>query len=150
MWRHTWSSCAWCSVPTWLRDVTACLAICISSRAFDTGFLLHWANRVFSTSLNCNKLSLGCTFSCKVGRYVANRSLGIVFSWLLHDGNTTNVLRIWPIDIIHDTHHLCTSFRIDGIKVMSRGILGGKEKIKFANARNRGRVCLFCQNETTI
>ena len=33
---------------------------------------------------------------------------------------------------------------------MSRGILGGKQKIKFAHARNRGRLCLFPQNETTI
>ena len=32
-------------------------------------------------------------------------------------------------------------FRIDGIKAMSRGISGGKQKIKFANARNRGRLC---------
>ena len=45
------------------------------------------------------------------------------------------------IDPIHDTRHLCTRFRIDGIKAMSRGISGGKQKIKFANARNRGRLC---------
>ena len=38
------------------------------------------------------------------------------------------------IDLIHDTRHLCTRFRIDGIKAMSRGILEGKLKIKFANA----------------
>ena len=47
------------------------------------------------------------------------------------------------IDLIHDPLHLCTRFRIDGIKAMSRGISGGKQKIKFANARNRGRLCLF-------
>ena len=47
------------------------------------------------------------------------------------------------IDIIHDARHLCTRFRIDGIKAMSRGISGGKQKVKFANARNRVRLCLF-------
>ena len=47
------------------------------------------------------------------------------------------------IGLIHDTHHLCTRFRIDGIKAMSRGISGGKQKIKFANLRNRGRLCSF-------
>ena len=46
------------------------------------------------------------------------------------------------MDLIHDTHHLCTRSRIDGIKAMSRG--------KFANTSNRGRLCLFSQNETTI
>ena len=33
---------------------------------------------------------------------------------------------------------------------MSRGISRGKKAIKFANASNRGRVCLFYKNETTI
>ena len=54
------------------------------------------------------------------------------------------------IDLIHDTRHLRTHFRNDGIKAMSRGISGGKQKIKFANTRNSGRLCLFSQNETTI
>ena len=47
------------------------------------------------------------------------------------------------IDLIHYTRHLFTRFRIDGRKAMSRGMSGGKQKIKFANARNRGRLCLF-------
>ena len=33
------------------------------------------------------------------------------------------------------SRHLCTRFRIDGKKAMSRGISGGNQKIKFANAR---------------
>ena len=33
---------------------------------------------------------------------------------------------------------------------MSRDISRGKKVIKFANASNRGRVCLFYKNETTI
>ena len=33
---------------------------------------------------------------------------------------------------------------------MSRGISGGKQVIKFANISNRGRLCLFSQNKTTI
>ena len=41
-------------------------------------------------------------------------------------------------------------FRIDGVKAMSRGHLGGKQVIKFANTSNRGRVCLFSQKDTTI
>ena len=49
------------------------------------------------------------------------------------------------IDLIHDTRHLCTRSKIDGIKAMSRGISGGKQVIKFANTSNRGRVCLFYQ-----
>ena len=52
--------------------------------------------------------------------------------------------------LIHDTRHLCRRSWIDGIKAMSRGISGGKQVIKFANTGNRGRVCLFYQNETTI
>ena len=36
------------------------------------------------------------------------------------------------IDLIHDTRHLCTRLRTDGIKVMSRGFSEGKHVIKFA------------------
>ena len=54
------------------------------------------------------------------------------------------------IDLIHDTRHLCTPFRIDGIKKMSGGISGSEQKIKFANVRNCGLLCLFSQNKTTI
>ena len=35
--------------------------------------------------------------------------------------------------IIHDTLHLCTRIKIDGIKAMSRVISGGKKVIKFTN-----------------
>ena len=31
------------------------------------------------------------------------------------------------IDLIHNTHHLCMRFRIDGIKAISRGISGSKQ-----------------------
>ena len=47
------------------------------------------------------------------------------------------------IDLIHDTRQLCPRFRIDGTKIMSRGISGIKQAAKFANTRNRGRVGLF-------
>ena len=30
------------------------------------------------------------------------------------------------IDLIHDTRHLCTRLRTDGITAMSRGFFGGK------------------------
>ena len=56
----------------------------------------------------------------------------------------------WGMDVIHDTRHLCTRFRIDGIKAMSRGILGGKQVVKFANTSNRGRVWLSSQNYKAI
>ena len=46
------------------------------------------------------------------------------------------------IDIIHDARHLCTRFRIDGIKAMSCGISGDKQVLKFANTSDRGLVCL--------
>ena len=54
------------------------------------------------------------------------------------------------IDLLHDTRHLCMRFRIDGMKAMSRGISEGKQKIKFANARNCRRLCLLSQNKTMI
>ena len=47
------------------------------------------------------------------------------------------------VDLIHDTRQLCPRFRIDGTKIMSRGISGTKQATKFANTRNRGRVGLF-------
>ena len=40
------------------------------------------------------------------------------------------------IDLIHDTRHLYTRSKIDGIKAMSRGISGGRQVIKFANTSN--------------
>ena len=43
---------------------------------------------------------------------------------------------------------LCTRLRNDGIKVMSRGFSGGKNRgINFSKAGNRGRVCLFLTTE---
>ena len=54
------------------------------------------------------------------------------------------------VALIHDTRHLRTRFRVDGIQAMSRGISGGKQVKKIANRINRRRVCLFCQNGTTI
>ena len=59
-------------------------------------------------------------------------------------------VKVARIDLIRDTRHLCTRSRIDGLKPMSRCISGGKQVIKFANTSNRGRVCLFYQNEATI
>ena len=57
------------------------------------------------------------------------------------------LLTVSSIDLLHATRQLYTRLRIDGIKVISRGILGGKQVIKFANKRSRGRVCLFYQND---
>ena len=56
------------------------------------------------------------------------------------------------IDLIHDTHHLCMPFRIDGIKAISRGISGGKQvcDLKFASKSNLGWVCLSSQNDKAI
>ena len=56
------------------------------------------------------------------------------------------LLTVSSIDLIHATRQLYTRLKVDGIKVISRGILGGKQVIKFANTRSRGRVCLFYQN----
>ena len=52
-------------------------------------------------------------------------------------------LGVNAIDLLHDTRHLCTRLRTDGIKAVSRSFSGGQKVIKFANAGNRGRVCLF-------
>ena len=56
------------------------------------------------------------------------------------------LLTVSSIVFIQATRQLYTRLRIDEIKVISRGILGGKQVIKFANTRSRGRVCLFYQN----
>ena len=53
-----------------------------------------------------------------------------------------------PIDLFYDIRHLCTRFRVDGIKATSRAFSGDKQK--FAGTSNGGRVSLFFQNETTI
>ena len=53
------------------------------------------------------------------------------------------IIIITRIDLVHDTCHLCTRSRIDGIKAMLRGISWGKQVIKFANTSNRGGDCLF-------
>ena len=50
---------------------------------------------------------------------------------------------VGSIDLIHDTRQLHPHFRIDGIRAMSRGISGSKQATKFANTRNRGRVCIL-------
>ena len=52
-------------------------------------------------------------------------------------------LGVNAIDLLHDTRHLCTRLRTDGIKVVSCSFSGSQKVIKFANAGNRGRVCLF-------
>lgn len=51
------------------------------------------------------------------------------------------------IDLIHDTRHLRTRFRNDGIKAMSRVFSWGKQVREFAKARNRGRIYLFWTKE---
>ena len=55
--------------------------------------------------------------------------------------------KIPAIDLIHDTRHLCTRLRTDGIKAMSRGFSGGKQVKKSANTSNRGRVVYSRQNK---
>ena len=50
------------------------------------------------------------------------------------------------IDRTHDTRHLWIRTRIDGIKAMSRCILGGQT----SDTSNRGRVILFYWKDTTI
>ena len=41
----------------------------------------------------------------------------------VEDANTFCLI----IDLIHDTHHLCTHIRTDGLKAVSRGFSGGKQ-----------------------
>ena len=65
----------------------------------------------------------------------------------------TNLHRCWPrewkhsIDLIHDTRHLCTRLRTDGIKAMSRGFSGGKQVINFSNARHRGWTTFYIKDD---
>ena len=42
--------------------------------------------------------------------------------------------------IIHDAHHLCRRFRMDGKRLMSGGFSGGKHVLKFAIRSNHGQV----------
>ena len=54
----------------------------------------------------------------------------------LHNWSSISKRIRWLLSLdngIPDTCHLCRRFRIDGIKVMSRGILGGKQVTKFVN-----------------
>ena len=44
---------------------------------------------------------------------------------------------------VHDIRHLCWRFRIDGINIMSRGISGDEQEIKWANMTNRVRECII-------
>ena len=52
------------------------------------------------------------------------------------------------IDLIHDTHHLCTRSRTDGIKAMSRGFSGGRQEKNIAKGRNRSGIYCSRQQET--
>ena len=54
------------------------------------------------------------------------------------------------IDLIHDTRHLFPRSRIDGIKIVSRGISGGKQGLKFAYTSNQSQFCSLFQNKNTI
>ena len=63
---HACRSCVCRSVPTWLFDVTACPAMCISNRALDSGFLLHSDCNSFSASLSCRELVVVFNFSCQM------------------------------------------------------------------------------------
>ena len=54
-------------------------------------------------------------------------------------------------DLIHVTRHLCTLSRIDGINAIGHVVFQGAKQVKkIANASNRGRVCLFFQNNTRL
>ena len=52
------------------------------------------------------------------------------------------------VDFIHDNRHLCKSEKIDDIKAMSRGFLGGKQVVKSGNTRNGVQV-RFIKTKTT-
>ena len=51
------------------------------------------------------------------------------------------------IGLTHETQHLCTRLRMDGIKAISQGIKRGKQVIKFANKSNRDRLLLPWQRD---
>ena len=44
------------------------------------------------------------------------------------------------VDFIHDTHYPITLIRVDRIKVMSRGISGRKQVVKFAVNHNYDKI----------
>ena len=45
------------------------------------------------------------------------------------------------IDLIHNTGHICMLLRTDGIKAMSHGFLGGKQK-------KGGKICQFKKSQS--
>lgn len=49
------------------------------------------------------------------------------------------------IDLIHSALHLCTRFRIDGIKAKPHGISGGKQVIKQTLSRLMAPFCHGCK-----
>ena len=62
----------------------------------------------------------------------------------------TRLMNMKGIDLIHDTRHLFPRSRIDGIKIVSRGISGGKQGLKFAYTSNQSQFCSLFQNKNTI
>ena len=62
----------------------------------------------------------------------------------------TRLMNMKGIDLIHDTRYLNTRSAIDGIKIVSRGISGGKQGLKFAYTSNHSQFCSFFQNKNTF
>ena len=62
----------------------------------------------------------------------------------------TRLMNMKGIDLIHDTRHLFPRSRIDEIKIVSHGISGGKQGLKFAYTSNQSQFCSLFQNKNTI
>ena len=92
----------------------------------------QWYGRSFLGQTPCSR-RLGRAVRWTV-QLIAEQCLVLIWDWAewMND-DTFNIQRTdieisllqKPIDL-HDTRHLCTRFRIDGIKAMSRGISGGR------------------------
>ena len=106
------------AAPTPLRTMLS------SSDPGVTKSLLFKSGRGFLEWLSCGKREGG--FPPLLDKDSVSDSSDKRFSSVVEDepsGNYRNTSQSSVIDLTHNTHYLCTRFRIDGLKGMSRGVL---------------------------
>ena len=126
------------AAPTPLRTMLS------SSEPGVTKSLLFKSGRDFFEWLSCGKREGG--FPPLLDKDSVSDSSDKRFSSVVEDepsGNYRNTSQTSVIDLIHDTHHLCTRFRIDRIKAMSRGIFTPWDPITRSEQFPWARVMAF-------
>ena len=99
--------------------------------------------RIWTVRYGGRSVFVYCECSGRLGQYLASTGFSVrVFT---HLG-----VNVFHFNRPYDTRHLCMHPRIDGIFAMSRDFSGDEQWIEFAITSNRGGICLFYQNETTM